>query len=463
MKSPKPQARMTYGTRSSGPGIGLRTGRSVTECGGTLRASSPPPPYNGDYCSAGWQPAVSRIANPRTARSAPWPADCQSAKLQIINLRHDPPRSADFQSAVPRISNPPAPRTLESNRQFNALPTGSRPACCDGGGAGRRHRRLETCAPGGHPSRRLLALGFLCSVLCLPALAQFAIPWHTLDGGGGTSTGGVFRVNGTTGQPDAGSPAHAGGYTLVGGFWALPADAAGHYAAEPPPRRVAINFPFHSPETASTATFLDWLADLGAPALRQMTYNDVHWNQVEPADGAFNYHGPDQVFSNPHGIYPLPTLYGILAGANDVWGLQVPWRACTNRPYAPDCGWRVARDAADTENYVTNTVARYRHVARYWEIANEMNGKTSRPLGLPVPDFAAFMYSNRVWIRAADPDAKVVLPGMLGTYGFPFANSTNWLGQLLAAGGAGSFDVANYHDYNSVSYTHLTLPTIYSV
>jgi hypothetical protein len=220
-------------------------------------------------------------------------------------------------------------------------------------------------------------------------------------------------------------------------------------AAETSAPRVAINFPFQSPETAPTPTFLSWLADLGAPALRQMTYNDVHWIQVEPADGAFNYAKPDQVFSNAYGIHPLPTLYGIIAGPNDVYGLQVPWRACTNPPYAPDCGWRAERDAPETENYVTNTVARYRHVARYWEIANEMNGKTSRPLGLPVPDFAAFMHSNRVWILAADPEAKVVLPGMLGTYGFPFANSTNWLGQLLAAGGAGSFDVANYHDYNS--------------
>jgi hypothetical protein len=68
----------------------------------------------------------------------------------------------------------------------------------------------------------MLALGFLCSLLCLPALAQFAIPWHTVDGGGGTSAGGVYSVSGTIGQPDASPPAHAGGYTLVGGFWALP-------------------------------------------------------------------------------------------------------------------------------------------------------------------------------------------------------------------------------------------------
>ena len=68
----------------------------------------------------------------------------------------------------------------------------------------------------------MLALGFLCSVLCLPTLAQFAIPWYTVDGGGGTSTGGVYSVSGTLGQPDAGGPMTNGQYSVTGGFWALP-------------------------------------------------------------------------------------------------------------------------------------------------------------------------------------------------------------------------------------------------
>lgn len=47
----------------------------------------------------------------------------------------------------------------------------------------------------------------------------FSISWFTHDSGGGTSTGGVFSVSGTIGQPDAGSPATNGPYALVGGFW----------------------------------------------------------------------------------------------------------------------------------------------------------------------------------------------------------------------------------------------------
>lgn len=46
--------------------------------------------------------------------------------------------------------------------------------------------------------------------------------WHTIDGGGGTSTGGVYAVSGTIGQPDAGGPMTNGQYSVTGGFWALP-------------------------------------------------------------------------------------------------------------------------------------------------------------------------------------------------------------------------------------------------
>ncbi len=51
---------------------------------------------------------------------------------------------------------------------------------------------------------------------------QYSIDWFTIDGGGGTSTGGVYSVSGTIGQPDAGGPMAGGNYSLTGGFWALP-------------------------------------------------------------------------------------------------------------------------------------------------------------------------------------------------------------------------------------------------
>ena len=69
----------------------------------------------------------------------------------------------------------------------------------------------------------LLALCLLPCALCSPAFAQnFSLDWFTLDGGGGTSTGGVFAVSGTIGQPDASAqPMTGGSFSLTGGFWSL--------------------------------------------------------------------------------------------------------------------------------------------------------------------------------------------------------------------------------------------------
>jgi hypothetical protein len=66
----------------------------------------------------------------------------------------------------------------------------------------------------------------VAAALLLPAgaLAQnYAINWYKVSGGGGTSTGGVYQLNGTAGQHDASTSMHGGNYSLTGGFWALDA------------------------------------------------------------------------------------------------------------------------------------------------------------------------------------------------------------------------------------------------
>ena len=51
-----------------------------------------------------------------------------------------------------------------------------------------------------------------------PAHAQLSITWYTIDGGGGTSSGGGFTLSGTIGQPDAGGMS-GGSFDLLGGYW----------------------------------------------------------------------------------------------------------------------------------------------------------------------------------------------------------------------------------------------------
>jgi hypothetical protein len=61
--------------------------------------------------------------------------------------------------------------------------------------------------------------------LLVPAVGlaqQYSLDWSTIDGGGGTSTGGVYSITGTIGQPDAGAMS-GGNFTLVGGFWGVAA------------------------------------------------------------------------------------------------------------------------------------------------------------------------------------------------------------------------------------------------
>jgi hypothetical protein len=65
----------------------------------------------------------------------------------------------------------------------------------------------------------LLAI-VLGSGLCANA-QNYSIYWFKISGGGGTSTGGVYSVSGTIGQPDAGASMSGGNYSLIGGFWSL--------------------------------------------------------------------------------------------------------------------------------------------------------------------------------------------------------------------------------------------------
>ena len=50
------------------------------------------------------------------------------------------------------------------------------------------------------------------------ASGGFNLTWFSVDGGGGTSSGGDFVLSGTAGQPDAGDLT-GGDFVLRGGFW----------------------------------------------------------------------------------------------------------------------------------------------------------------------------------------------------------------------------------------------------
>jgi hypothetical protein len=61
----------------------------------------------------------------------------------------------------------------------------------------------------------LLNAGFLLGA------QEYAVDWHAIPGGGGTSSGGSYSLSGSIGQAAAGGSMTGGTYALTGGFWSL--------------------------------------------------------------------------------------------------------------------------------------------------------------------------------------------------------------------------------------------------
>ena len=69
--------------------------------------------------------------------------------------------------------------------------------------------------------RWIFLMAGLLSLAGYPCVAQnYSIDWYSIDGGGGTSTGGNYSLTGTIGQADAGTMS-GGNYTLTGGFLSI--------------------------------------------------------------------------------------------------------------------------------------------------------------------------------------------------------------------------------------------------
>ena len=91
---------------------------------------------------------------------------------------------------------------------------------------GSRHRLISGRTSGAVPLRHSFGSWPSCFVILalsiLSATAQtYSIDWSKVSSGGGTSTGGVYAVTGTIGQPDAGTTMSGGNYSLTGGFWSF--------------------------------------------------------------------------------------------------------------------------------------------------------------------------------------------------------------------------------------------------
>lgn len=141
---------------------------------------------------------------------------------------------------------------------------------------------------GWHPQHWRRGAGLL-SLLAWVAVAhaQLAVPWHTVDGGGGTSTGGVFRVSGSIGQPDAGAMS-GGTFGVAGGFWSI---VVAVQTPEAPPLSVF--------RTATNTVVVAWPLPAEGwvlEATNALPSLPVAWPQIPPP---YQINGPNLQFVEP--------------------------------------------------------------------------------------------------------------------------------------------------------------------
>ena len=190
-------------------------------------------------------------------------------------------------------------------------------------------------------------------------------------------------------------------------------------------------------------------ADLGVDAYRQFIKADLFWDIVEPQNDQWNFTAADSVIMADSGAEPIVTLFSLqYASPTPPWAQPGQFQK------------EVGPEAAD---YLTTVVQRYAPYVTYWEIGNEMDHWRAfdpgggdnmpppqrSPAAVPEDGFSpqeqgVFLAQVAEIIRANDPDAVILLPGMGGLDDYTL---NTWLAGVLEGGGADWFDVVNYHYY----------------
>ena len=116
---------------------------------------------------------------------------------------------------------------------------------------------------------------------------SYSIDWYKIAGGGGTSTGGVYSVSGTIGQPDASGAVTGGNYSLTGGFWSL-------FAVQTP------GAPVLSIQLTSTNTAIVYWPSPSTGFNLQVSTNLVTTNWVTAAETVSDNGSIRFILVNPH-------------------------------------------------------------------------------------------------------------------------------------------------------------------
>lgn len=193
----------------------------------------------------------------------------------------------------------------------------------------------------------------------------------------------------------------------------------------------------------------DDFADLGIHAYRQFVRADLLWDMVEPQDDQWYFDEADAVIPNAE-FEPIVTLFAMQHAS-----ATPPWETDPSR-FQKTLG-------AEAEEYLEKVIERYGPYVKYWELGNEMDHwstfdpgappaqqarapRVIPPNGFSPQEQGVFLAQAAAYIRARDPDAVIVMPGMSSLDNYQV---NTWLAGVIAGGGTDWFDIVNYHYYSS--------------
>ncbi len=218
---------------------------------------------------------------------------------------------------------------------------------------------------------------------------------------------------------------------VVAGLLMSMVGAAGAQAVGPVP---VFGVQFHglwsSYTDAGRAQVLDALKANGAQAVRI----DVSWRMLEPdAQGVFSAWGLAQVdksiqMAQARGLRPLVTLWMAPKWANGSDDERVAPTSAVGLAGLTDVSKRLA--------------VRYAGVVDGWEVWNEPNLNDFMRGADPVV-YAGVLKAAYAGFKAGSASTPVV-------FGGPSCVDDVWVGKVLAAGGAGKYDVMGVHPYQAV-------------
>lgn len=200
------------------------------------------------------------------------------------------------------------------------------------------------------------------------------------------------------------------------------------WAGEP---RVGLNVPLFGQDPETRRRDLARIRALGVSRIRSF----FPWSRIEPERGRFDWSEADAVMTDVQAA-------GLELVA--VLGESPPWAARRMGPMAPPL------EPSDFARFAGAFAARYGQRVRFYQIWDEPNLTIGWGGGLPDPAaYAAMLRSAATAIRAADPDAVIVLAGLAPTVEQGPWNLADWLflERLYALGARESFDIVAAKPY----------------